>query len=669
MAEQMKLSFLATTASKIDELPIVNGQFILIKDINTIAVDMNDKRTKYEQIITLASDSDRFSILAPVNGVFYFVVETNSLWKYDQGWKMICSAQSAIPTGGSNGQILKKKSDSDYDVEWQDDTGGSVGVEYDAEKQAIVFENGGGEGTIDPEQIKQAVNGYLEENPVSGMTTEQEQQLNQNTQDVADLKSTINQKGLPEGGTTGQVLTKKSDADYDAEWVTIASLTEPEENNYELVGTTPLQINDGSWFVKPEVETVISNSESFSEGVVKNIAEDASPYELSEFITSLEVEQNKNKIKMISHKANSNIQPFYYIWFPTEVGKKYTFFVTTDSGRKNQYIYGEIFPAENVSDLSQRVENSYMRVDSGKGFTFESSKNYAGFSYAPWNDTSEHTNTYYLFEGEYQSIPEGGSNITLTVQPGEKKVLSAFSGTILYANPETKVYKNVDGVNESPKETIICFGDSIMQLCKIPEYINEKYETDMYNLGVSGATVSYRGESSDGNNAYDFVNIVDSLGNNDLSIQIEKGQNQNFESLLGLMSKANILIVEYGTNDFQGMKSLTGEENTTVEGAYNYCLNKLSQLYPYKKIIVLSTLGYTLVGDNNGNYDILQLKEKVKEICDTLHFPFVDMMTLSNITDSNKTVFLEDGVHPKTENGRKRYGDALYYALKTIIGV
>ena len=45
-------------------------------------------------------------------------------------------------------------------------------------------------GTVDPEQIKQAVNGYLEENPVSGMTEEQEQQLNQNTTDVADLKST-----------------------------------------------------------------------------------------------------------------------------------------------------------------------------------------------------------------------------------------------------------------------------------------------------------------------------------------------------------------------------------------------------------------------------------------------------------------------------------------------
>ena len=50
-------------------------------------------------------------------------------------------------------------------------------------------------GTVDPEQIKQAVNGYLEENPVSGMTAEQEQQLNQNTSDVSDLKSALTELG------------------------------------------------------------------------------------------------------------------------------------------------------------------------------------------------------------------------------------------------------------------------------------------------------------------------------------------------------------------------------------------------------------------------------------------------------------------------------------------
>ena len=49
-------------------------------------------------------------------------------------------------------------------------------------------------GTVDPEQIEQAVNSYLEKNPVSGMTAEQEQQLNQNTTDIADLKSALPDK-------------------------------------------------------------------------------------------------------------------------------------------------------------------------------------------------------------------------------------------------------------------------------------------------------------------------------------------------------------------------------------------------------------------------------------------------------------------------------------------
>ena len=71
---------------------------------------------------------------------------------------------------------------------------------------------------ISDDQVKEAVNNYLEENPVSGMTAEQEQQLNQNTLDVSDLKRALEQKGLPAGGTTGQVLAKKTDNDYDVEW-------------------------------------------------------------------------------------------------------------------------------------------------------------------------------------------------------------------------------------------------------------------------------------------------------------------------------------------------------------------------------------------------------------------------------------------------------------------
>lgn len=88
-------------------------------------------------------------------------------------------------------------------------------------------------GTVDPEQIKQAVNGYLEENPVSGMTEEQEQQLNQNTTDVTDLKSALEQKGLPAGGTLGQVLVKKSDENYDVEWKNVSAGTS--DQYFEMV--------------------------------------------------------------------------------------------------------------------------------------------------------------------------------------------------------------------------------------------------------------------------------------------------------------------------------------------------------------------------------------------------------------------------------------------------
>ena len=59
-------------------------------------------------------------------------------------------------------------------------------------------------GTVDPEQIKQAVNGYLEENPPSGMTAEQEQQLNQNTTDVAGLKSAIG--NINENGISSKIM-------------------------------------------------------------------------------------------------------------------------------------------------------------------------------------------------------------------------------------------------------------------------------------------------------------------------------------------------------------------------------------------------------------------------------------------------------------------------------
>lgn len=55
--------------------------------------------------------------------------------------------------------------------------------------QEIIDGGGGTGGPVDQEQIQQAVNDYLTKNPPSGMTTEQQQQLQQNTTDITELKS------------------------------------------------------------------------------------------------------------------------------------------------------------------------------------------------------------------------------------------------------------------------------------------------------------------------------------------------------------------------------------------------------------------------------------------------------------------------------------------------
>lgn len=335
----------------------------------------------------------------------------------------------------------------------------------------------------------------------------------------------------------------------------------------------------------------------------------------------------------------------------------------------SQYIYSNLFPADSIGDTSKNTTSKrYALVNSASGFKFTATATYVGLDYRCWNDKEEHTNNYYLYEGEYESIPTGSTIITINIPANRKQSLASFVGNTIYTNPETNVYI-IESTTEDGEaaSSVIFFGDSIMQLCTIPEYLADKYGMNAYNFGVSGATVSYRGvPSSDNQYAYDFVNIVDALEAGDISAQIEKGMNENYETLLALIAKVNTLVVEYGTNDLQGEVTLAGTEETTVEGAFRYCLEKLATLYPFKKIVVLSTLGYTLVGTANNSYSVWDLRDKVAEICDQMHFPFIDMMTLANINDFNKTIFLQDGVHPKTDDGRKRYGDALYYALKNL---
>ena len=78
----------STTNSKLSQLPVSDGNLIFVKDTHTIYLDLNGNRLAYTDIVVLPKETDRTSILAPIEG-FYYVEETDIFWRYKEGWKQI----------------------------------------------------------------------------------------------------------------------------------------------------------------------------------------------------------------------------------------------------------------------------------------------------------------------------------------------------------------------------------------------------------------------------------------------------------------------------------------------------------------------------------------------------------------------------------------------------
>lgn len=126
MAEDTNTIFsvIATTGSRVKDLIIKDGQLIFVQDKQRIALDFNGKRVFYNQIIILNSESDRKSILAPVEGLFYFVIETVILWTYNNSqWVQITTPTENIiyindtpPMSGKESQLFFNTSEKNISV-------------------------------------------------------------------------------------------------------------------------------------------------------------------------------------------------------------------------------------------------------------------------------------------------------------------------------------------------------------------------------------------------------------------------------------------------------------------------------------------------------------------------------------------------------------------------
>ncbi len=83
-----------TTSQYLSTLPIENGNIIFVPDVNMVCLDMGDQRFTYQTIKTFVVDADRLAMPFPKEG-FYYVEETDIIWRWNNGWRKVSSANSS----------------------------------------------------------------------------------------------------------------------------------------------------------------------------------------------------------------------------------------------------------------------------------------------------------------------------------------------------------------------------------------------------------------------------------------------------------------------------------------------------------------------------------------------------------------------------------------------
>ena len=229
---------------------------------------------------------DLFRIEYPYESLIVYVKDEKTFYQYmgdDAEYKWEPTNQQVyLSTSGETPDLsMGQWNDIVIDV-----TTGNFYKKYKNVRWELIGQIVGG-GTVDPEQIKQAVNGYLEENPVSGMTAEQEKQLNQNTTDVADLKSALEQ--IEDGGWSSTQI------DLFEAFTNVIAYTSPDANSIvsSLISSLRSGSSDtpeGSFSIIYVLSNVTSSSKdnSIKSGEPYNTTLTANPgYELESVIVKM----------------------------------------------------------------------------------------------------------------------------------------------------------------------------------------------------------------------------------------------------------------------------------------------------------------------------------------------------------------------------------------------
>lgn len=129
---------------------------------------------------------------------------------------------AGVPVGGTTGQILAKNSNTNYDTEWIDapDPGSFTGDADDiADGSTKVIMT-----SAERSKLSGIATGATANDTNANLLSRANHTGSQAISTVTNLQTelnTLSARGLPTGGTTGQVLAKSSGTNYATSWVNV----------------------------------------------------------------------------------------------------------------------------------------------------------------------------------------------------------------------------------------------------------------------------------------------------------------------------------------------------------------------------------------------------------------------------------------------------------------
>ena len=294
-----------------------------------------------------------------------------------------------------------------------------------------------------------------------------------------------------------------------------------------------------------------------------------------------------------------------------------------------------------------------------------------------------------------EEIPTDNDSDEIDILDEDENLITKFTkdGTF------SKDFKDLNGLkiyNLNLVYTNINFGvigDSITYGNQWSKIVSDLLQFATHNNGAEGSSkwacrkTTYDGVTYE-TQEYDDPNFAGISGGWEPTtdpVEIQKRCNncakvllQRYISLVadGTYPTPDIFCFSFGTNDAfspdgtddaiaTGVNYPSGDLLFTMSGGMKWCLQKIRETYPECMVIVMLPIQQQDVWGNSQN--ILKI-EKIKQICNAMAIPYIDMFNgcgIAHILETGTGPYLSDGLHPNNA-GKKLMGK---YAAAQITSI